>query len=139
MKKLKLTRKVQIILAMIFVIVAGIIIVGSVSHKNVSAASLCSCGGEGVYYTYPRASTGKHYQEIWCSSCGTSLGTYGPYSCTPSSWVPSTTVSGTHAKYCIYCHYATTTGTCYDNDDDGICDVCGDDRYFWRFWYWRRL
>lgn len=124
MKKFRLTRKVQIILATILAIVAGVIIVGIFSNNKAMAITDCPyCGGACTYEYQSSGNGSTHVQMVVCNTCGT-IETK-TFQCTGGSWTQSANESNGHARYCVYCGYATATGTCYDNNDDGNCDVCG--------------
>ena len=125
MKKFRLTRKVQVILAIILAIVAGVIIVGIFSNNKAMAITSCpNCGGTRTFRYQSSGNGSTHIRTVVCNSCGSSTEAE-TLLCTGGSWTQSANESNGHARYCVYCGYATAAGTCYDDNNDGKCDACG--------------
>ena len=127
MKRYKLTRKVQIVLATIFIILAGGIIVGTfVNDKTLAASKTCpkcvyvSMMIDPDYY--------DNAQHKWmCPSCDYPI--YEAHVFDSSQTYPRD--GGTpnmHDWYCVcpVCgkSYKYSSGACADNDGDGFCDYC---------------
>ena len=119
MRFFKLARVVQIILVTILVITVGTIIVAILSNYEAMAVqTICSQCGNMVSWEYMDEAT----HSYTCNNKDCVNFVRSDHVC--ESWTPRKNVSNEHSGYCIYCECEVTT-SCYDNNRDNFCDICG--------------
>ena len=121
MKNLKLTKKVQIVLASILIIAIVAIVVGTMFSNRASAATK-PCGDSNCPGTMTASNYGVGTHRWHCNTCSY----IESESCSGGAW---THKSGTevHQKFCWACGYFYTQANCHDDNGDGVCEDCGWD------------
>ena len=155
MKQFRLTIKVQIVLTTIFVMIAGVILVGSITNGD-TVATTGDCPNCIPGTLIRKYDENNHWLQ--CDTCPYTVdtvahtwtiskyvsnndsATHTPYlkctvcgceitgsslKCSEGAWYYK--ANNIHYKYCSLCGYYMRQGDCYDENGDGVCDAgCGN-------------